>query len=746
MTKPSAATTATESRITRRELLQATAGLTFGFVVGTSRDTHALEQTTDEALVPNAWASITVDGTITIFTPADEMGQGSMTALPIIFAEELDAEWSDVRIKFSPSDDEIYGNPRYHGLLTTQASATVTGYYDALRRCGAQARRVLLDSVAARWDVPLEELATEPSVVVHQRSGRRVSYGDVAAFTKMPTKLPQITERDLKDPAEFRLIGVDLPRRDLPSKTDGSAQYSIDVRLPGMVYATVRRPPVRGATPMRVDEREARAVPNVLDIVRLPYGIGVVSSTYEGALAAEQKLEVEWSEVEGSSFDSEEELEAQMRVAHDRTRRGRDRRSDQESSAQQRQKEVDAALDGAAGLYQAEYRTDLLYQAQMEPLNSVAWVKEGGKSVEIWAGTQAATHLVRAAAQTLDIPVESVNLHRMFLGGGFGRRCDMDHNWAIDSVLLSRAVGKPVKTIWSREHDVQFGRFKPISAHWLRCGVDDRDHIVAWHHRVVAEDVVSRADPYLSRAARDGWPTRATRDRPQFRYNFNHQRTEHVRNPIPARISWMRGVSTSQNEFANESFLDEVALARGVDPVEFRLRLLPASRPQTVLRTAADMADWGSSSKRGLGVAYTTSMGTIMATIAEVTVDHANGVIKVSNLWVAIDAGIAVQPLNVVGQIEGAVIYALSNALNERISIKRGRVEQSNFHNYPVLRLADVPEIHVQIVGTDRPPTGVGDRAVLGVAPSVANAFASLTGRRLRHMPMNPQRVLEALA
>ena len=746
MTATGAAKTASDLRLTRRGVLQAAAGLTFGFVVGGVSAPQRRAVAAESRLAPNAWVNIAVDGTITIYTPADEMGQGSMTALPIILAEELDAEWNDVRIEFSPSDDEIYGNPGYFGLLTTQASATLAGYYDQLRHHGAQARRVLLDNVAARWGVAVDELTTEPSVVVHEKSGRRISYGELVGFATMPSELPWIGPGDLKKRTDFRLIGHDLSRRDIPSKVDGSAQYSIDVRLPGMVYAIVVRPPVRGAQPLRVDESEARAVSDVIDIVSLPYGFGIVSNTYEGALAAERKLEIEWSQVEGSNFDGEEELEVLMGLARDRTRADSTRG---EGSDEASVEDIEAALDGAASIYDAEYRTDFLYQAQMEPLNSVAWVKEGGKSVEIWAGTQAATHLVRAAAKALEIPAEKVTLHRMFLGGGFGRRCDMDHNWAVDAILLSRAVGRPVKAIWTREHDVQFGRFKPISAHCLRCGVDDQDHIVGWHHRSVVQDVASRADPYLSRRFREARAGKRqalviSRGR-EFRYDLK-QRRESVHRTIAARISWMRGVSTSQNEFASESFMDEVAAARGIDPIELRLRILPAGRPHQVLRTAADMADWGGPGKRSLGVAYTPSFGTIMATIAEVIVDDESGVIKVPHLWVAVDVGIAVQPLNVIGQVEGAVIYALSNALYERVSIKEGRVQQSNFHDYPVLRMAEVPEINVEIVDSDQPPTGVGDRAMLGVAPAVANAFSSFTGRRLRHMPMTPERVRKVLA
>ncbi len=719
------------SLLNRRSVLRSAAGLTFGLVVtvpGNPFRATAAAAAVTEPLVPNVWANIAADGTVTILAPADEMGQGSMTALPIIFAEELDADWNDVRIELSPSLDEPYGNPGYYGLLMTESSAAVAGYYDLLRRQGAQARRVLLDHVAAAWAVPIEELGTEPSVVIHARSGRRISYGEVAAAAQLPATMPEISDADLKDPASFRLIGHDQPRRDIPSKVTGEAHYSIDVSLPGMVYATVTRSPVPGATVVRVDDAPALAVPGVLDVVALPDGIGVVSETYEGAIAAGELLQIDWSAADGDRLDSAAELEAHMEIARDQP--------PQEGTA-------------GASIHEQEYRTDFIYQAQMEPLNAVALFDSEARRVEIWAGTQAPTHLVHVAAESLGIPTADVTLHRMFLGGGFGRRSDMDHDWALDAVLLSRAVGRPVKAIWTREHDVQFGRFKPVSAHCLHCGVDDQGGIVDWRHRAVGEDVASRADPRLAAAVRDGSPEQHAAVTwgmgAEFAYDFGG-RTQRIRRSIPVRVSWMRGVASAQQAFASECFLDEVAVAEGANPLEFRLQYLSSERARRVLRAAADMADWGAAAGRALGVAYTPSFGTIMATIAEVTVDETSGAIRVPNVWMAVDLGIAVQPRNVIGQIEGAVIYGASNALYERITMKGGQVEQSNFHDYTVMRMADAPEVHAELLGTDRSPVGIGDRAVLGVAPAIANAFGAMTGRRLRHMPFNRQRVREALA
>ncbi len=729
-----------DPRITRRGFLRATAGLTFGFVAGPPVNGAAASSIEGDTLAPNVWVNIAPDGIITIVNPAAEMGQGTMTALPIILAEELDADWSDVRIELSPSDDEVYGNPGYVGILRTGASATVAGYYDTLRLHGAQARRVLLDSAAARWGVPVEELATEPSVVVHANSGRRLTYGEVAGFTTMPPNPPAIEPGDLKDPAEFRLIGHDVPRADIPAKVDGSAQYSMDVRVPEMVYATVLRPPVKGALPERISEGDARSIPGVLEIVRLPYGVGVVSETIEGALAATGKIEVEWQPVEGSTFDSDAELEAQARRARELSRDG----------ASPEDLEVERALAAAPNRYRSEYTTEFVYQAQMEPLNAVAWVTEGGQRAEIWAGSQTPTYLLRTASKTLEIPMENITLHRMYLGGGFGRRSDMRHEYVVDSLLLSRAVGKPVKLVWSREDDVRFGHFKPSSAHYLQAGVDAGDRVTAWEHRSVTDNVQAQADPYI-RALRQRVSQETlnavtfSRDRDLGVYDFGHRRRQTDYRALPVRLGWMRGVSTLLNEFAAESFIDEIATDRGRDPLEFRLAHLNEPLARRVLKTVAEMAGWSDSGDRALGVSYVPSFGCLMATVAEVSVDRDSGWIRVSDIWVAVDIGIPVQPLNAVGQVESCVVYALSNALTERISFKDGRVQQSNFHDYPVITMEDTPQIHVRVVRSERAPTGVGDRSGLGVAPAVASAFARLTGRRLRHMPMSPERVLQAL-
>jgi isoquinoline 1-oxidoreductase subunit beta len=686
-----------------------------------------------------AWVHIAPDDRITIMAPAAEMGQGSMTSLALVVAEELDADWNKVAIEFSPADDKLYGNPMWwmYGMMITAGSTAVPAYYQNLRLYGAQARRVLLDAAANHLNVPASELSTEPSVVLHAKSGRRLSYGEVASFAKMPVTLPAVSAKDLKDPSRFRLIGHDIPRRDIPDKTNGLATYSIDIRLPNMVYATVLRAPVLGATPLSVNDDAVSKMRDVLKVMRLaPDRVAVAARTYEAALAAERALKITWSKAPGDGFDSDRALEEQATIARDLSRTG---------YPVQKRGDVFAALTGAAKVYEAEYRTEFVYHAQLEPLNSVSWVKDDGRSVEIWAGSQAPTHLVRSVAEALGIMPAKVLLHRTQLGGGFGRRSAQDHDWAVDSALLSRELGRPVKVIWSRESDVRFGRFKPITAQYFQAGEDSNGRLIAWHHRLVADEALSMSDPLRYEKGKE--VPRISTTGIHTDYDFSNVLVEAVRNKLGVRMTAVRGVGSTVNQFAAESFMDEIATARRVDPLEMRLDLLqkmPAA--QEVLRAVAAMARWRKGEKAGRGLSFITNAGTYLATIAQVSVDRDSGVIHVPEIWIAADVGVPISPRNLEAQLQGAAIHALSNLLKERITFKNGAVQQSNFYDYQVLRMSEAPEVHTQIVPSNRDPVGIGDLGGIGVSPAVANAFFSVTGRRPRQMPFLPERVRALLA
>lgn len=684
--------------------------------------------------VKTAWVHIAPDDRITIMAAPTEMGQGSTTSMAVIVAEELDADWNKVAVEFSPANDKLYANPMWwmYGVMITAGSSAVPAYYQPLRVAGAQVRRVLLDAAAAHLNVPVPELSTEPSVVVHAKSGRRLSYGKIASFAKMPATLPAVSAKDLKDPNRFRLIGHDLPRRDIPDKTNGSATYSIDVRLPNMLYATVLRAPVLGATPVSVNDDEVSKMRDVLKVMQLPPDrVTIAAKTYEAALAAERALKITWSKVPGNAFDSDRAIEEQVAMARDLSRAG---------VPVQKSGDVFSALQGAAKVYEAEYRTEFVYHAQLEPLNSVSWVKDGGHSVEVWAGSQSPTHLVRSVAAALGIAPEKVQLHRTLLGGGFGRRSAQDHDWAVDSALLSRELGRPVKVIWSRESDVRFGRFKPITAQYFQAAEDATGRLIAWHHRLVADEALSMSDPYRYEKGKE--LPRISTTGIQTPYDFSSVLVEAVRNKLGVRMTAVRGVGATVNQFAEESFIDEIAAGRGADPLEMRIELLqrlPAA--QQVMRVVGAMAGWRKGEKADRGVSFIANAETYLGTIARVSVDRDSGVVRVPEIWIAADVGLPISPHNIEAQVQGAVTHALSNMLKERITFKDGAVQQSNFHDYPVLRISEAPEVHVRVMASSREPVGIGDLGGIGVAPAVANAFSCLTGRRPRQVPFLPERI-----
>jgi isoquinoline 1-oxidoreductase subunit beta len=727
-----------DSNISRRSILAGGAGLTFAFAIGAKPDpfewlTGAQAQA---AYSPTVWVTIATDGTITIVSPAAEMGQGTMTALPAIIADELDADWSKVRAVLPPEwEEKKHGNPSYNGGFQTSASASIQGYFHPLRVAGAQARRVLLDAAAARWNVPVAELATEPSVVVHRPSGRRMPYGEIAGFAKPPTVLPQIADGDLKAPANFRYIGRDVPRVELPLKVTGAAVYAMDVQVPGMHYAAVLQSPYPGGTPQAVNDAELLKLPGITDVVRLPDGVGVVGTSVTATQAAKARLKVTWSDAPGASHDSEQRLTAFAVVARDKNQAG---------VPYEPVGDAKTAMAGAARVFRGEYRTRYVYHAQMEPLSATAAVSADGKSATVWAGTQNVTGLLGQVARLLETERSKVRFNQQLLGGGFGRRGQQEV--VLDAVRLAKAAGKPVKLIWSREDDLTFGKFRPMTAHYIEAGFDAQGKVVAWHHRIVSESVVAytaamagNKPPALDRIVMKGSPI--------AQYPIPNKLAEHVIQPGGTRLAPWRGVGNGHNAFAAECFLDEIASALSKDPIAFRLELSEGQpRMQELLRIVAQMSDWQRKRDgRGLGVATMVKDDTLAAGVAEVSVDRASGRIKVHNVWCAIDAGIAVQPGNLAAQTEGSIVYGLGHVLREAITVKNGRVQQSNFTNYEIARMSDMPNIEVRVVSTDNPPTGGGEDGLPVLACAVGNAVAALTGVRLRELPFSPERVRGAL-
>jgi isoquinoline 1-oxidoreductase beta subunit len=725
--------------MSRRQVMIGAAGLSFAFALGPRADAAILAaERSGRALSP--WVSIAPDGTITIMSAATEMGQGSLTSLPLVLAEELDADWSKVRIATAPAIEAIYGNPGFQGMMYTAGSNAVTSYYTPLRMFGAQVRRVLLDNAAKTLGVPVDELTTEPSMVVHAKSGRRLSYGEIAATAQLPDKAPAIKPDQLKKPKDFRLITKDVMRVDLPGKVNGTARYSIDLQVPNMLYGTVLRAPVEGSVPDKIDEAKAKAIAGVVRIVRLPYGVGVLADTPWAAFDARRALtqSVTWSRTGTAwGFDSGAGLDRfaadaknPMRMSTEWSRIGDPR----------------GQMPKAASTIEAEYRCDYAYHAQMEPLNAIASVSPSGDAVEIWAGTQSQTTATEAPAKILGIPKSKVKLNDMLMGGGFGRRGNRDVDFIIDAVLMSKEAGRPVKVMWTREDDFANGRFRPISAHALKAGFDPSGKLTTWQHRIAVDRVGAYMDPVRYQAA-GGKDFIAMLGADLRGYDVPHQLVEQLYRDTGVRTNPLRGISFIANRFATESLIDEIARKQGKDPLAYHLELLKGTpRAIRVVERVVQMAEWGKKRDgRALGFAYLDYSGSQVAGIAEISINRGNGEIKVHNFWCTIDCGVAVQPDNVIAQTESSIVYGLGVALSEIITVKNGAVEQSNFYDYHVPRMKDVPPMHIEVIQTDNHPTGAGQMATPLVAPAIAGAVVELTGVRLRHTPFLPDRVKKAL-
>ena len=731
-----------DTTISRREFLAGTAGLTFSFALGGSllgRPSEGLAA--GPSVKMNAWVTIATDDTVTILTPGAEMGQGTLTSLPLILAEELDADWSKVKVEFAPPIPKIHGNPHplLNGGQASLASIAVAGYYMPLRMAGAQARRVLIDSVAQRWKVPAAELRTESGRVIHDKSGLRISYGEIAKFAEVPAEPPKIAAADLKKPADFRLIGrKDIGRMDVPSKVNGTAKYGIDAQVPGMVYASMLESPSEGAKAEKIDSSEAMKVPGVTRVVPMPFGIAVLGTTVEATRAGRNALKVTWNTAgtDAGKFDSDKAKEEYARAGRD---------PNAKAMEWFRKGDAAAAVKGAARVLEAAYWSEHCYHAQMEPMNCIAKVAADGKSAEIWTGTQFGALGALVASGILKTTPDKIRLHQHLLGGGYGRRITPDI--IAQAVALSNVTKQTVKLMLTREDDFAAGRPRPMTHHVLKAGLDAGGNLVGWQHRIVAENVDAIAAPprFKATGGKDliGW-----RGMELPHYGIPNVLADAVRQIHGTRVHAWRGIGAGYNKFAVESFLDEVAHAKGADPLAFRLELTRGDpRASAVIRAAAEMADWRRKrADRALGLAFSEYHGTLSAGVAEVSLNRKSGKIKVHNYWIAVDPGLVIQPENVHAQLESAVVYGLSAALIEELQIRNGAIAQSNFHDYKVLRMSDMPEIHTRIVASDAAPTGMGEIGVVTVAPAIANAVFRLTGKRLRNLPMSPARVKSVLA
>src|SRR6266576_133798 len=683
----------TRATQTRREFLHTGATVGASLVIG-----FHLHRPAPGTFKPNAWLEIHPDGTVSIWTGRSEMGQGVKTAMPMIVAEELDVDWQSVRVV------QADANPAYGDQMTV-GSRSVQSSWEPLRKAGAAAREMLISAAALTWGVPPEACRAERAVVRHGASGRQLRYGQLTARA---ASLPVPENPPLKPPSEFRIIGTRVPRVDSADKVTGKAQYGIDVRVPGMAFAAVARCPVFGGRVRRFDAAPALAIPGVLRVEQISRGVEVVAENTWAAFQGKKALQVEWDEGDTARWSSDGISRAFADAA---THPGQSVRAIGD---------VDTALAGAARTVEAVYEAPYLAHACMEPMNCTAHVTNG--KAEIWAPTQNPQGIQREAVRILGFPVGAVTVHVTYLGGGFGRRGG-PVDYPNEAIELAAKVDRPVQVVWTREDDIQNGLYRPATYNLLRAGLDQTGRPVAWSHKLVGPD---------------GASFMITRGADEVIYAIPNFRLERVTEDPGIPIAPWRGVGPSQNGFIVESFVDELAHVAGKDPYAFR-RDLVAGQPRlvAVLDAAAKGAGWGSPAAAGRqrGIALWQFGATSVAEVAEVSVKD-DGSVRVHRVVCAIDCGIVINPDTVEAQTQSNVVYGLTAALFGQIDIDRGRVVQSNFHDYRMLRLAEMPKVEVHLVPSDGPPGGVGEAALPALAPAVCNAIFAATGKRIRRLPI----------
>ncbi len=709
----------------RRRFLKASAaaggGLLIGLYLPPGGRLAAAAPTSKDAFTPNAFLRIAPDDTVTFILHKSEMGQGVYTALPMLIAEELEIGLDAIRIEFAPAHADYY-HTQWGSYQGTGGSTSVNSSWTQLRTAGAAAREMLVKAAADTWGVPADECEAQNGEVIHPGSGRRLSYG---ALADRAAQVPVPQEVLLKDADEFKLIGRSMKRLDGPAKVNGSALFGLDVNLPGMLTAVVERPPVFGARLKSFRSEKARAIPGVRHVVSIDAGIAVVADNFWAARKGREALHMDWEDGSNAGLSSQALWRKYADLAS-----GPGLVARSEGQAEE-------TLKAANRRIQAVYQLPYLAHAAMEPLNCVADVRPD--RCDVWTGTQFQTIDQQAAARITELPPEAVHIHTTFLGGGFGRRANPRADFVSMAVETSKAVGKPVKLIWTREDDTRGGFYRPMSYSRLAAGIDADGNPVAWTHRLVSESIV-KGTPFEAfiQNGIDGTSVEGAADIP---YAIPNQLVDYhpVDNGVP--VLWWRSVGHSFTAFIVESFLDEVAVAGGRDPLALRLALLKDHpRHRRVLELAAEKAGWGKPlpAGRGRGIAVHQSFKSIVAEVAEVSVAN-DGRPRVHRVVCAVDCGLAVDPDNVHAQMESAVVFGLSAALHGAITFENGRVQQSNFHDYPPLRMNEMPKVEVHIVESDADLGGIGEPGTPPIAPAVCNALYAATGKRIRQLPIDPE-------
>jgi isoquinoline 1-oxidoreductase beta subunit len=708
-------------RLSRRGFLQTSAVAGGGLAVGVNLAGLSVEALAAGTIhTPNAWVHIADDNTITLISARSEMGQGVYTSMPMLIAEELNVDVRTVKVLIAPPNTKLYGNALLGGPQLTGGSTSVRDGWEKLRTGGAQVREMLLTAAADQWKVDRGSLKADNGWVTGP-GGKKATYGQLAAAA---SKLPVPEKVALKDPGEFRIVGKRTKRLDTPAKVNGTAEFGIDVKLPGMVYASLEQCPVIGGTVKGFDAAKAKSMPGVLDVVQIPDGVAVVADTYWHAKKAREALAVQWDEGAGAAL-SDKSMLAGMRAGS----------SGDKSIPLNPVGDADGVIKGAKKVVRAEYVMPLLSHSPMEPMNFTASFHDG--KVDLIGPTQWQDGAQGTVAKALDIKPEDVSVRTTFLGGGFGRRIDVD--FIVQAAQISKAVGKPVKLLWTREDDMTHDFYRPQSLHQLAAALGDDGKPTAMTFRMVSQSVTGRVfglplevqDPLMTEAAMAAYEIPATRH-------------EMVKHDAGLRVGYWRSVSHALNAFANESFIDECAAAAGQDPYAYRMSLLTGKpRFANVLKMAAEKSGWGTPvAGRSRGIALMEGYDTYMAQVAEVSMK--DGVPVVHKVTVVADLGRMVNPDTVEAQIQSSIVFGLSAALYGEITLDKGRVQQTNFNTYRVVRMNESPAIDITLVQSNEKPGGIGEPATALIGPAVANAVFAASGKRVRQMPFTADNIARA--
>jgi isoquinoline 1-oxidoreductase beta subunit len=687
--------------------------------------TPAAPGTSPPAFAPNAFIRIGPDGGITLIMPQVEMGQGMYTSMPMLLAEELEVGLDQVRLEHAPPNDKLYANPLY-GIQMTGASSSVRAMYGPLRKAGAVGRYLLVAAAAQTWSVDPASCRARKGLVTHVPTGRTLTYG---ALADKAATLPVPAEVTLKDPKAFTLIGTPAKRLDTPSKVNGTAQFSIDVRLPGLKIATLAASPVLGGKVASLDDSKAKAIPGVRQIVRLDDLVAVVGDHMWAAKLGLAALIIRWDDGPNGKISTEDVVQGLVAASRE------------PGVIARMQGAPDSALSSAAKRIEAVYQVPFLAHATMEPVNCTVHVRKDG--CEVWTGSQVLSRVQATAAQVTGLPPEKVVVHNHLIGGGFGRRLEVD--FETQAVRIARHVEGPVKVVWTREEDIQHDVYRPYYYDRIAAGLNSRGRPVAWTHRLVGPAILARWAPPVFK---NGIDNDAVDGAVHLVYDIPAIQVEYVRHEEPVlNTGFWRGVGVTHNMFVIESFIDELSTASKQDPVAFRRALLGKSpRAMAVLDLAARESGWGNPlpPRHGRGVALLYSgWDTYLAQVAEVEVTS-SGDVRVRRIVCAVDCGTIVNPDIVKAQIESGVVYGISGALWGQITLKNGRVEESNFYDYRVLRMNETPAIEVHLVRNNETPGGIGEPGTAATAPALSNAIFAATGHRLRKLPLEPELALAA--